>query len=304
MISKIISGKSFKRLCEYLCKDQGRALVIGSDGVRDYNYGLMATDFERQRGMNRNVKSPVLHMILSYYPGEQIADEMMAKIATEYLEMHGINNTQYAIIKHSDRKHLHTHLIVNRIDNNGKTIKDGWIGYKGKKIAQHLTLKYGLKQTEKKTAELTHLERRNEYESVRFKIYQTIHENLPKCRDLDELKFSLEKQNIEMLYKYNGPTTEIQGVSFQVGNFKYKGSEIDRQFSYLKLEKTIARNLALKEQNRRLGHLSKSQLDTFGKILERSHSQNTGLLEELMRPEQTDDYLPFELRKKKRKLKR
>ena len=304
MISKIISGKSFKRLCEYLCKIEGRALVIGSEGVRDYNYELMTTDFERHRGMNRNVKSPVLHLILSYYPGEQISDEMMAKIAKEYLELHGIKNTQFAIIKHRDRNHPHTHIIVNRIDNDGKTIKDSWIGYKGKKIAQHLTLKYGLKQAEKKTPELTQLERRNEYESIRFKIYQTIHEILSKCRDLDELKFRLEKQSIEMLYKYKGSTTEIQGVSFQVGNFKYKGSEIDRQFSYSNLEKTIARNLAFKEQNKQFGHLIKSQLETIGKILEISHSQKTSLLEELMRSEQTDDYLPFELRKKKRKLKR
>lgn len=304
MISKIISGKSFKRLFEYLCKDQGRALVIGSEGVRDYHYGLMATDFERQRGMNRNVQSPVLHMILSYYPGEQVSDEMMAKIAKEYLELHGIKNTQFAIIKHSDRDHPHTHIIVNRIDNNGKTIKDGWIGYKGKKIAQQLTLKYGLKQAEKKTPELTQLQRRNEYEVTRFKIYQAIHDILSKCRNLEELKIRLEKQNIEMLYKYKGSTTEIQGVSFQVGNFKYKGSEIDRQFSYSNLRKAIAQNLTLKEQNKELGHLSKSQLETIGKILERSHSQKTGLLEELLRPEQTDDFLPFELRRKKRKLRR
>ncbi|MEO5777411.1 MAG: relaxase/mobilization nuclease domain-containing protein [Flavobacterium sp.] len=304
MISKIISGKSFKRLCEYLCKDQGRAMVIGSDGVRDYNYELMATDFERQRGMNRNVKSPVLHMILSYYPGEQVSDETMAKIATEYLGLHGIKNTQYAIIKHSDRNHPHTHIIVNRIDNDGRTIKDGWIGYKGKKIAQHLTLKYGLIQAEKKTPELTQLERRNEYESIRFKIYQTIHEILPKCKDPDELKFRLEKQNIQMLFKYKGSTTEIQGVSFQVGNFKYKGSEIDRQFSFRNLEKAIAGNLAMKEQNIQPGHLSKNQLETIGTMLERSNSQKTSLLEELMRPEQTDEYLPFELRRKKRKLKR
>jgi len=39
-------------------------------------------------------------------------------------------------------------------------------------------------------------------------------------------------------------------------------------------------------------------------MLERSHSQKTSLLEEWMRPEQTDDYLPFELRRKKRRLKR
>jgi hypothetical protein len=163
-------------------------------------------------------------------------------------------------------------------------------------------LKYGLIQAEKKTPELTQIERRNEYESIRFKIYQTIHEILPKCRDLNELKFRLEKHHIEMLYKYKGSATEIQGVSFQIGNFKYKGSEIDRQFSYSNLEKAITRNLALKEQNKQFAHLSKSQLETIGEMVERSHSQKTSLLEQLMRPGQSDDYVPMELKKKKRKL--
>ena len=105
-----------------------------------------------------------------------------------------------------------------------------------------------------------------------------------------------------MLYKHKGSTTEIQGVSFQVENFKYKGSEIDRQFSYSNLEKAITRNLALKEQNKQSGHLSRNQLETLDKMLERSHSKKTNLLKELMRPGQTDDCVPKELKKKKRKL--
>ena len=294
MISKVISGQSFTRLCEYLCKDQTRALVVGSQGVRDYNYVLMAKDFERQRGMNRNVKSPVLHMILSYYPGEQISDELMAKIGKEYLELHGIKNTQYAIIKHTDRSHLHSHIIVNRIDNYGKTIKDNWIGYKGKKIAQALTLEYGLRLSEKKTPELTKLERRNEYEINRFAIYQIIHERLPKCRNLEDLKTRLEEQNIQMLYKFKSSTHEIQGVSFQMGNFKYKGSEIDRLFSYSNLKKSIARNLTSKQQNTQSGSLSIRQ--------RKSHRQKTDLPDELMRPDQSEDHVPIELKKKKRRL--
>lgn len=302
MISKVISGQSFSRLCEYICKDQSRSLVIASEGVREYHYELMSKDFERQRGMNRNVKSPVLHMILSYYPGEQISDEQLAKIGKEYLELHGIKNTQFAIIKHTDRNHLHTHIIVNRVDNNGHTIKDNWIGYKGKKIAQALTLQYGLKQAKEKTPELTQLERRNDYEINRFTIYQIIHEMLPKCQDLDELKTGLEKHHIEMLYKFKGSTNEIQGVSFQMGYFKYKGSEIDRQFSYSNLKKSIARNWTLKQQNKQPGLLKVRQRNSMDKIPQNSHWQKAGLLDELMHQDQSEDYVPKELKKKKRRL--
>lgn len=49
------------------------------------------------------------------------------------------------------------------------------------------------------------------------------------------------KQNIETLYKYKGQTKELQGISFKIGEYKYKGSEIDRKFSVKNLDKEIYR---------------------------------------------------------------
>jgi hypothetical protein len=60
-----------------------------------------------------------------------------------------------------------------------------------------------------------------------------------KKRSLDNLKEKLAVKNIETLYKYKGQTKELQGISFRIGNFKYKGSEIDRKFSLKNLEKAI-----------------------------------------------------------------
>ncbi len=48
MISKTITGKTFSGACRYICKDQKRAVILKSEGVRDYDYKLMAKDFETQ----------------------------------------------------------------------------------------------------------------------------------------------------------------------------------------------------------------------------------------------------------------
>jgi hypothetical protein len=303
MISKVIVGKSFKGLCEYLCKDQARALVIGSEGVRDYDYRLMALDFERQRGLNSNLKSPALHIILSYYPGETISDEKMVQIAKEYMEGVGIENTQFAIVKHSDRNHPHTHLIINRVGNNGRTIKDSFLGLRGKKMSQHLTSKYGLIPADKKNLERTNLEQLNEYEATRYKIYEAIQSTLPKCKSLDDLKLRLKKQKIELLYKFKSQTNMVQGVSFQVGNFKYKGSEIDRQFSVRNLEKSILENLSPNQEKNRSQILSEALSESMDRSLGNLSSLSISLLEEMLRTEHIDNYLPHELMKKKRKRK-
>lgn len=301
MISKILSGKSFGGLCRYLCQDQSRALVLEALGVRDYDHKLMAADFEEQRQLNPDLKNPVLHAILSYYPGEKITDEKMKQIGKEYLKELGIQNTQVVIVRHTDRKHQHVHIVVNRVDNDGKTIKDNWIGLRGKKVAQQLTLKHELVQAQKKNLELTHLEKLNDYQVNRYKVYQAITNELPKCKTLTELEQKLIRHDIETLYKYKGQTKELQGVSFQVGKYKYKGSEIDREFSIKNLEKTLARNLVLRQENKQHRPLSENQQKMIGKMLEMNQSKGRNLLEELMRPELVNDTTPYELLKKKRK---
>lgn len=301
MISKILSGKSFGGLCRYLCQDQSRALVLEALGVRNYDHKLMAADFEEQRQLNPDLKNPVLHAILSYYPGEKITDEKMKQIGKEYLKELGIQNTQVVIVRHTDRKHQHVHIVVNRVDNDGKTIKDNWIGLRGKKVAQQLTLKHELVQAQKKNLELTHLEKLNDYQVNRYKVYQAITNELPKCKTLTELEQKLTRHGIETLYKYKGQTKELQGVSFQVGKYKYKGSEIDREFSIKNLEKTLARNLVLRQENKQHRPLSENQQKMIGKMLEMNQSKGRNLMEELMRPELVNDTTPYELLKKKRK---
>lgn len=112
----------------------------------------------------------------------------MIQIAREYLEALDIVNTQYAIVKHTDRAHLHLHILANMVDNDGKPIKDGWIGLRGKKVAQRLIRKYDLIPAEGKHLDLTHLEALSQSEVNRYKIYQAIVDSLPHCRNLPAWK--------------------------------------------------------------------------------------------------------------------
>ncbi len=239
MISKVIIGKTFYGACRYICEDTKRAVVLETEGVRSYDYKLMAEDFERQHSFRNTLSKAVFHGIISFYPGEKIKDEIMTEIAKQYLQELKIINTQFVIVKHIDKNHLHLHILVNLVNNKGEVIKDSWIGLRGKKIAQKLTRKYKLKQAFTKDITRVNLEALNEKEANKYDIYQAIFETLPKCRDLDDLKERLVKKKIETLYRYKGQTTELQGISFKIANHKYKGSEIDRKFSVANLQKAI-----------------------------------------------------------------
>ncbi len=304
MISKVITGKTFYGACRYVCMNKKRAVVLESEGVRGYDYKLMATDFEIQQAFRPSLKKAVFHGILSFYPGEKVADNLMAEIAKEYLQEMKMTDTQFAIVKHIDKNHSHLHIIADLVNNKGETIKDNWIGLKGKKIAQKLTQKYGLKEAVSKNLSLINLEALNEKEASRYIIYQAILEHLPLSKNLDDLKDKLMKKNIETLYKYKGQTNELQGISFKIGDYKYKGSEIDRNFSVKNLEKIIQQQQKVNELKQRFSLTDSKLLNKISHPEIKHNNDLKNIADILLKPENNYEQIPREWLIKKDKKKK
>ncbi len=141
-----------------------------------------------------------------------------------------INNTQYAITKHTDKDHQHLHILANLVNNKGETIKDNWIGLRGKKAAQKLTLQYNLKIAEGKNLNKTHLENLNEKEAPRYTIYQAILQTIPNCKNLEELKQKLQNRSIETLYKYKGKQPSCRALVLKLANTNSKAARSTENF--------------------------------------------------------------------------
>src|ERR1700744_4611852 len=114
MIGKIFkTGRSFTSTCRYVCEDISRAYVLGAEGVRTYNLDAMCRDFEEQLQLRPEKEKPVLHAVLSFVHGEQPSDDLLVRLGREYLERIEMQNTQYVLVKHTDKQHLHVHIIAN-----------------------------------------------------------------------------------------------------------------------------------------------------------------------------------------------
>ena len=314
MISKPVPASSFYHTCRYICNKPG-AEVILTEGVRGHDYKLMAEDFLSQQQMRPTKEKACFHSILSFYPGEKPSDEMLKEIACKYLKELGIVNTQFAISKHTDKAHLHLHIVANMINNESKVITDSWIGLRGKKIAQRLTEEYKLVPALEKNLKLTNLEALSDLEANKYKIYIAISENLPHCHTMEDLESRLLKLGIETQYKYKGHTREKQGVSFKRGNICFKGSQIDRKFSLLGLQKILAlqqeqvlkqrrkqkTNQKIKEEplvhkrltpRRSADNTPSEALEDLAHDLEKVLEKN---LDMLLNPEYTNTQMPYEL---------
>lgn len=243
MMSKIFTGHSFAGAVKYVVANEQRAEVLVAEGVRSYDWQKMRDDFLRQASLQPGKKKACFHAILSFSPNDTVDDKIMRDIAQNYLAGMGLSNTQFVVVKHTDKDHPHVHLIANLVDNEGRSIKDSWMGLKGKKIAQQLTKEYGLTPAIRKDLEQIHPEALGEAEKARYKIYEAIKTSLPFCDRLEDLAYRLERQDIKITVKYkSGSETERQGISFELGDFVFKGSKVDRMYSLTGLEKTLELN--------------------------------------------------------------
>ena len=120
MIGKLKKGCSFAGCIRYVTgKDEAK--ILASDGVLLGTNAEMTQSFELQRQLNPRIKKPVGHIALSFKPEDKprLTDEFMAKIAIEYMQMMGITDTQFIIVRHHNTDNPHCHIVYNRINNEG-----------------------------------------------------------------------------------------------------------------------------------------------------------------------------------------
>ena len=247
-MGKIVkSGKSFKGCVAY-CMLKNKAEVLYADGVRPDNIDQAIADFNMQRKLNPELGQAVGHIALNFSPEDalKLTDEKMLAIAHEYLEKMKIRDTQMLIVKHNDTKHPHLHVVYNRVNNQAKTIKDSMQRWDNVKVSKALTLKHGLHLSQGK--QHVNRLRLKGLDQVKYQLYDAIKAVSQKVRSMDELQQQLKKQGIGMQYKYNGGTQEVQGISFNKGQYKFKGSEIDRSLSYGRLSSAIRQRITQEQQ--------------------------------------------------------
>ena len=240
MIAKIVKGASFRGCVQYVTgKDEAKILI--SDGVLLCSVGNIADSFEYQRGLNPKCSKPVGHIALSFKPEdkEKLTDEMMAKIAREYMELMGIRDTQFILVRHHNTANPHCHLVYNRVDNNGRIISDKFERRRSEKIVKHLKDKYGLTYSDGRGQ--TRTERLHYTERTKFEIQNAVKTALQASRTWRQFTDNLKRQGVEVEFKRRRSSGDvIEGITFIKDGVRLKGSQIGRQYTYARLNEKLS----------------------------------------------------------------
>lgn len=251
MIGKIKKGKSFGGCIRYVM-GKDNAEIIESDGVLLGSNREMIDSFNYQRLLNPKIKQPLEHIALSFKPEDapRLSDEFMAKIALEYMELMGIKNTQFILVRHHNTDNPHCHLVYNRINYDGQVISSQ-NDFKRNEIAtKKLKDKYGLTYAEDKSK--TNVQKLHEPERVKYEIHNAVKAALKRSRTWEDFNEELKRSGIHLEFAFRRKNTravdDIQGIRFIKNGLTFKASDVSRQFSYSKLNEQLSWDMP-KSQN-------------------------------------------------------
>ena len=235
MIGKLKKGSSFGGCIRYVTgKDEAK--IIASDGVLLGKNTEMAQSFELQRQLNPSIKKPVGHIALSFKPEDKprLTDEFMAKIALEYMQMMGITDTQFLIVRHHNTHNPHCHIVYNRINNDGKLISDRNDYRRNEQVTKALKSKYGLTYGTDKSK--TNTRKLRNAERAKYEIHNAVKDALKMADSWEKLRSELAKRGVHLEFVYKDKErSKVQGIRFCKDGYSFKGTQISRDYSFGKL---------------------------------------------------------------------
>lgn len=141
-----------------------------------------------------------------------------------------------------------------------------------------LTAKYRLHFSDGK--ENVKVERLRPYDRAKYEIGRALNKELPHSESWNELKDALLKHNVGIRFKVSRNIREIQGVKFSYGGIHISGSKVQRDFSYLSIDRYLQEN---KDAHRSVALYMATQAD--------SARQSTNQVEERVSPtKETENY--------------
>ncbi|MCT4588822.1 MAG: relaxase/mobilization nuclease domain-containing protein [Carboxylicivirga sp.] len=219
-----------------------RNRVIGETGRE------IANEFRIFQNLNARCDRNSFSIVLSptIPDGAKLSKVDFAKLTDDFLVQMNLKDNQYISILHSDEKHKHLHIFVNRINANGKAYKDHFISKKAQRIAESVAKQWNFTTAKE-------IQRQKE-ERLNGQIVDAHNKSLlQKPRNIFEYKEQMKLYGIQMHLK-QASDGKVVGVKFQIGDDSIKASSVHRSFSAAKLQKVIKESFDALSHNSQVGH--------------------------------------------------
>ncbi len=216
-------GNGFKGALEYDAKE-GSELLATNCAMSEPRE--MAREMRIVANSNAYCKKPVFHTSLSLPKSDKLSNEEWQKVGKRYIELMKFEGHQFAITRHSDSKHDHIHICVNRVNlEKGKAWSDSKSKYREMSTLRQIEKEFGLTKVDK-TFEP---ENNGKFEALKNSIDGALKN---AGNDYSKFKTDLEKSGVQTIENRSETTGRVSGLSFrEEGGKVFKGSQIGKGYS-------------------------------------------------------------------------
>lgn len=238
------------------------------------------------QNLNQNASNKLISMILSPHvdDGEKLNKKQLQNLTKEFLKELEIdtNQSQFIAFMHTEKRHRHIHILLNRVDEKGKLLKDHHIGKKAQWAAHRVAKKNELVSAKQMRIDKIRASESFEFDSknLRKEMYRKhLHVMEAKPNTMEKYLSEMLKKEIKFIPTIN-KQGELQGfcVRDMESQTEMKASEIHRSMG---LKNLIDSGLFFQVENFKLSNSmhesNQKSIQNFKKELEINAIKNNKL---------------------------
>lgn len=173
-----------------------------------------AHSFDEKKAINSKTPVKLFHFVQSFSPQENISPELAHKIAQEWATKAFGKERQIIVSTHLDKGHIHSHIIINPYDFNGKKFNSNIKTLEAiRNLSDTISLKYDIKpipkKKTKKSVSYKEWDERKKGSSWKQDIRNKIDKLIYNVKSLEELLCSLEADGY-IVRRSNNKCTSIR----------------------------------------------------------------------------------------------
>lgn len=251
---------------------------------------------QKLAGLNEDIKVNSVHVSLNFDPSENLSQDRLKQIASDYMQLIGFGQQPYLVYQHFDAGHPHLHLLSVKVAPDGKGLDTHNIGVKRSEPARKsLEIKYNLvkaddhKQQQQYNLKSAYVAKVQYGKTESRRAIANVLEHVLKSYNytsLPELNAVLKLYNVMVdrcnetsrVYQNKGLLYRILDTQGNAVGVPIKASRFYQQPTLKFLEEHFALNAA-----KRLPVKGRIKLATDRYFLNNSHATVTGFVESLKR---------------------
>lgn len=249
MTANMIKGKGFRGALRYNLEKVSRGVAE----VLDHNFVTVSEksilkEVQMIKVLRPNLQKFFYHTSINFPPTEDLTNEKMILIGKDYLQESGFTAHQYIMFRHHDADHPHLHILVNRINYDGKVLSDSNDFARCETILRDLEKKYHLtevissKQAQERAMTKDELEmmKRTNTPSHKMTLQSLIKDAITSHKKLTCSEFiqALESKGINLLFN-QASTGYVSGISYSYQRMIITGAKLGNDYKWISIKNTI-----------------------------------------------------------------